>query len=101
METGQKKKSLPMRTLPLHPSYSSLPRRDLFVLWGGWGERKREGAGHDGKGEERREAPAFSLFPSSAARFLFFYYCYFIGIPWGSLCGGESLVVPCVHREIK
>ena len=35
--------------------------------------------------------PAFSLFPSSPARFLFFfYYCYFIGIPRGSLCGGES-----------
>ena len=26
------------------------------MLWGGWGERKRERAGHDGKGEERREA---------------------------------------------
>ena len=22
-------------------------RRGLFVLWGGWGERKRERAGHD------------------------------------------------------
>ena len=30
----------------------SLLRRDLFVLWGGWGERKRERAGH-----------VFSLFP--------------------------------------
>ena len=32
-----------------------------FVLWGGWGERKRERAGHDGKGEERREASLFPL----------------------------------------
>ena len=27
------------------------------MLWGGWGERKRERAGHDGKGEERHEEP--------------------------------------------
>ena len=26
------------------------------MLWGGWGERKREHVGHDGKEEERREA---------------------------------------------
>ena len=39
----------------------SLLRRDLFVLWGGWGEIKRECAGHDGKGEERRETSR--LFP--------------------------------------
>ena len=37
--------------------YSPL-RRDLFVLWGGWGERKRERTGHDGKGEgEERPLP--------------------------------------------
>ena len=35
-----------------------LLHRGLFVLWGGWGERKRERAGHDGKGEERRETSA-------------------------------------------
>ena len=55
----------------------SLLSRGRFVLWGGWGERKRKRAGHDGKGKQRREAPAFSLFPSFAARFLFFNYCYF------------------------
>ena len=38
-----------------------------------WGERKRERAGHDGKGKARRaRGPLFSLFPSSPARFLFF-----------------------------
>ena len=47
-------------------------RLSPFLLWGGWGERKRERSGHDGKGKERREAPAFSLFPSSPAPFLFF-----------------------------
>ena len=47
------------------------------MLWGGWGERNRERAGHDWKEKERREAPAFSLFPSFPARFLFFDYCYF------------------------
>ena len=57
----------------------SLLRRGFFVLWGGWGERKRERAGHDMKGKKRREVPAFSLFPSSPARFLIFpiNYCYF------------------------
>ena len=28
------------------------------MLQGGWGERKRERTGHDGKGKERREAKA-------------------------------------------
>ena len=58
----------------------SLLRGGLFVLWGGWGERKRERANH-----------VFSLFPSCPARFLFFsIIAIFIGIPSGSLCGGES-----------
>ena len=39
------------------------------MLWGGWGERKREHAGHDGKGEERREAPS-SHCPPRAYYFL-------------------------------
>ena len=43
----------------------SLLRRGLFVLWGGWWGRKRECAGNDGKGEERREA--FSLLPAGAS----------------------------------
>ena len=65
-------------------------RLRFFVLWGGWGERKRERAGHDMKGKKRREVPAFSLFPSSPARFLIFpIIAIFIGIPSGSLCGGE------------
>ena len=28
------------------------------LLWGGWGEGKRERVGHDGKGREGREASA-------------------------------------------
>ena len=59
-----------IKAVPKSLQRLSLLRRGLFVLWGGWGERKRESAGHDGKGEERREA--VSLFPSSPARFLFF-----------------------------
>ena len=59
------------------------------MLWGGWGERKRERAGHDGKGEERREAPAVSLFPSSPALSIFSIIDILMGIPSGSLCGGE------------
>ena len=55
--------------------YPSLLRRGLFVLWGGWGERKRERAG---------------LFPSFPARFLFLSIIdILMGIPSGSLCGGE------------
>ena len=42
----------------LSSAEASLYCGEAFVLWGGWGERKRERAGHDGKGEERREASA-------------------------------------------
>ena len=57
------------------------------MLWGGFcvvavgrrGERKRELAGHDGKGGNR---------PPRA--FYFFDYFILMGIPSGSLCGGES-----------
>ena len=64
-------------------------------MWESWGEKikkkERERAGYDGKEKERREAPAFSLFPSSSARFLFFFsiIAIFIGIPSGGLCGEE------------
>ena len=61
----------------------SFLRRGPFVFWGGWGERKRERTGH-----------AFSLlFPLPIvprALFIFYYYCYFIEIPCGSFCGGQS-----------
>jgi len=60
-----------LRTRILGLKASLLPR-GLFVLWGGWGERKRKRERHDRKEKERREAPAFSLFPSSPVRFLFF-----------------------------
>ena len=50
------------------------------------GRKKRRVRGVNGKGDERKEA--FSLFPSSPARFLFFrlFISIFIGIPSGSLC---------------
>ena len=72
---------------PLSSAEASLYCREAFVLWGGWGERKRERAGHDGKGEERREAPAVSLFPSSPARFLFFRLLIF---SWGYPAGASA-----------
>ena len=68
----------------------SLLRRGLFVLWGGWGERKRERAGHDGKGEERREARRFPLPIVPRALSIFSIIDILMGIPSGSLCGGES-----------
>ena len=48
------------------------------MLRGGWGERKRESTGHDGKGKERREAP----FPSShrPPRAFFLIYFFFFSI---------------------
>ena len=62
------------------------------MVLGGWGERKRERAGNDGKGEERRES--FSrLFPVPIiprALSIFSIIAIFIGIPSGSHCGGES-----------
>ena len=61
----------------------SLLRRGLFVLWGGWGERKRERAGHDGKGEAPIVPRALSIF--SIIDIL-------MGIPSGSLCGGERYI---------
>ena len=57
---------------------TSLLLRGRFVLWGGWGKRKRERAGHDGKGKREQRLFAFSVFPSPPARFsIFFDYCYF------------------------
>ena len=48
--------------------------RGLFVLWGGLGERKRERAGHDGRGEERTEAfRLFSLPIAPRALSIFFF----------------------------
>ena len=71
----------------------SLLRRGLSVLWGGWGERKRERKGHDGKGKERRETSGSRLFPlpvvPCALSIVFFDYCFFIWIASGSFCGGE------------
>ena len=53
------------------------------MLWGGWGERKRERAGHDGKGEVPIVPCALSIF--SIIDIL-------MGIPTGSLCGGERYI---------
>ena len=71
----------------------SLLRRGLSVLWGGWGERKRERKGHDGKGKERRETSGSRLFPLPVVPRALSIFCsiiaIFIRIPSGSFCGGE------------
>ena len=62
------------------------------MLWGGWGERKRECAGHDEKGKEKREASGSCLFPLPivpGALSIFSIITIFRGIPSRSLCGGE------------
>ena len=57
-----------------------------------WGERKRECAGHDGKGKARRAREA-RFFPSShrppRAFYFFRLLLLSIGIPSGNLCRGE------------
>ena len=67
--------------LPLSPAEAALRCREVG------GERKRERAGHDEKEKERREAPAFSLFPSFPARFLFFRLLLFL---LGCLAGASA-----------
>ena len=59
-------------------------------MWGGWGERKRERAGHDRKGKERRDfcLVPFPIFPRALS--IFPIIANFIEIPSWSLCGGES-----------
>ena len=55
---------------------TSLFQRGLFVLWGGWGERKRERAG-------------LPIVPRALS--IFSIIDILMGIPSGSLCGGESV----------
>ena len=54
-----------------HFGVPSLSARWPCRQCGGWGEGKRKRARNAGKGEERREATRFSLFPSSHAHLLF------------------------------
>ena len=74
-------------------SYASLLRRGFFVLLGGWGEKKkRQRAGNNGKGEERKEAfsrlSPLPIVPRALS--IFSIIAIFIGIPSRNLCGGES-----------
>ena len=60
-------------------------------------EKENESAWYNEKAKER----GLSLFPSSASPSLFFHYClvFFIGIPRGSLCGGERFITFLVSDE--
>ena len=71
----------------------SLLRRGLFVMWGSWGEKKKSESGAQWEGErEKRDSRLFpfSHRPPRASFFFFSIIAIFIGIPSGSLCGGES-----------
>ena len=60
-------------------------------------ERKRERAGHDGKGKREERLPRFPSFHPSPRGFYFSIIAIFIGTPSGSLCGEElalSIVSP-------
>ena len=63
---------------PLSSAEAPLYRRE------GWRERKESPRGTMGRGKRRGDAPAFSLLASYPARFLFFIYYYFIGVPRGA-----------------
>ena len=67
---------------------------DLFVLQGGWGQRRRKRSQHNGRGE-RKEA---RLLPFSSSHCpLSAFYCLIIGIPSGNLCRGKSCFVPTLY----
>ena len=69
---------------------TSLSSAETSSCCGEAGEKEKESARARWEGErEKRGSRAFSLFPSSPARFLFFSIIA-IFIPSGSLCGGES-----------
>ena len=60
-------------------------------------ERKKERAGHDGKGKREERLPRFPSSHPSPRGFYFSIIVIFIGTPSGSLCGGElalSIVFP-------
>ena len=63
----------------------SLLRRGLFASQGGWEKEKEIAWGTMGRGKRVQRPPAFSLFPSSSARFLFFDVLLFLlGYPAGA-----------------
>ena len=65
----------------------SPPQRPLCVV-GRLGRREKKARGARWEGERER-APAFSLFPSSSARLLFFDYCSFyrvFSLTWQRVC---------------
>ena len=71
---------------------TSLSSAETSWCCGEAGEKEKESARARWEGErEKRGSRTFSLFPSFPAHFLFFsIIAIFIGIPSGSLCGGES-----------
>ena len=81
----------------------SLLRRGLFVLWGGWvgrlGRKKKISTEHYARQPQVRPFRSFLIcfdaikfvLPSPPRAFNFFDYCYYIGIPSVSICGGESV----------
>ena len=86
-----------LRLLALHFRQHTLSSAEASLWCREAGEReKKESAGHDGKGKERK---GFSLFPSSPARYLFFDYCYFYRDTQGEPLRRRegSVIKPVVH----
>ena len=74
------------------------PPKRLFVLWGGWGERKGSAQGTMGGGRREKRLPSFPSSHRSPRTFYFSIIAIFIGIPSGILCGGESCFVTNLVR---
>ena len=59
-------------------AFATLASAEASLCCGEAGEKEKERArGMMGRGKREEPFPAFSLFPSSPARFLVFDYCYF------------------------
>ena len=68
----------------------TLSSAESSLCCGEAGEKKRKRAGHDGKGKDRRQAsPPFPSSHRPPRAFYFSIIAIFIGVPSGSLCGGE------------
>ena len=72
------------------------------MLWGGWGERKRERAENYGNWEERKEVPTFPSSHRPPRAFYFFDYCYFHrGYPAGASAEERARSITGKHKAVS
>ena len=66
--------------------------RGLFVLWGGWGGRKRERAEHDGKGKREKRGFRLPIVPRALSIFSIIAQYFYRDTWWEPLRRREALV---------